>query len=656
MSKNVNKKYIILILIVLLGSVSVYIGNCYGLFTKDALSNYVFSNGKFNYKLENDDLVDNSVIVGACDSLELTLNLKSKNWIYTNYELYYLVDGEKNSSEKIEIGYTEESIDKVKGVIKARDKKQITLKIKNQSDKSVKITFGCEGSKINNELVMSEGSSLNNLIMNNNSILAYTYVGTGTSPATFPNIGEGYHVTNLSCTGGTAEWDNDTWKMKVLTTTGTSLVCNATITALYKDASGASIPIIKGDLVPVIVSDTGAVTKANIYEEWYDYDAKTWANAVILNDGYGPYENGATIPEEAIESYFVWIPRYKYKIFNTGSYSALGTRTSAEQEIEIVFEDKKTAVSSGTAVDTWLTHPAFTSFDSDGMWVGKFETGYRGATSTDGALYDISNANSSIIIKPNVFSWRGISVGNAFDNCYKYNRENDSHMMKNTEWGAVAYLSHSKYGYVGRVRINNNKQYVTGFSAKVEPTKSYNAATSIDGNRIGNNEPGTDGTHTLNYLNVASVVSSTTGNYSGIYDMCGGAIELVMGYTTGASTVGGSSNITTLYADFFTNSDWDKYYDKYTSTAKRNYNYRILGDATGEMGPFANTTDLDDTAREKSSWYFSYSRFIGSAEPWFRRGGNVSYGKMGSIFTFVQSAGASFTNQSFRVVLTPQYK
>ena len=27
-----------------------------------------------------------------------------------------------------------------------------------------------------------------------------------------------------------------------------------------------------------------------------------------------------------------------------------------------------------------------------------------------------------------------------------YQRELDSHMMKNTEWGAVAYLSHSIYG------------------------------------------------------------------------------------------------------------------------------------------------------------------------------------------------------------------
>ena len=37
-----------------------------------------------------------------------------------------------------------------------------------------------------------------------------------------------------------------------------------------------------------------------------------------------------------------------------------------------------------------------------------------------------------------------------------------------------------------------------------------------------------------------------------------------MGYTTGSSIgVGGASGITTLYSDFFTNSKWNKYYDKY---------------------------------------------------------------------------------------------
>ena len=47
-----------------------------------------------------------------------------------------------------------------------------------------------------------------------------------------------------------------------------------------------------------------------------------------------------------------------------------------EQTIEVVFESKEKSVSNGIHVGEWLTHPAFTSFDVNGMWVGKFETGY----------------------------------------------------------------------------------------------------------------------------------------------------------------------------------------------------------------------------------------------------------------------------------------
>ena len=43
---------------------------------------------------------------------------------------------------------------------------------------------------------------------------------------------------------------------------------------------------------------------------------------------------------------------------------------------------------------------------------------------------------------------------------YNYKRDMDSHMMKNTEWGAVAYLSLSNYGINGEVRINNSSTFL----------------------------------------------------------------------------------------------------------------------------------------------------------------------------------------------------
>ena len=426
------------------------------------------------------------------------------------------------------------------------------------------------------------------------------------------------------------------------------------IDELYVDSSGASYPELQGDLVPVVISDTGSVTKANLKQKWYDYEESIWANAVILNDGYGPYQDGASIPEEAIESYFVWIPRYRYKIFDEGNYTSLTAKENKEQAIQIAFESKTVRPSTGTTKGTWLTHPAFTSFDSDGFWVGKFESGYRGATSTVGAQQNSSDY-TKLIVKPNVYSWRNITVGNAFKASYDYNRDLDSHMMKNTEWGAVAYLSHSKYGNVASLRINNNSAYITGYSGTEEPTVGYNKEQSREGNRVESTAIGVDGAYTVNYLNKNSAVASTTGNYSGVYDMAGGAWEYVMGYTTGSSIgIGGASNITTLYSKFFdANSEYTKYYDKYSSTSKTNYSNRILGDATGEIGPFFSETDPDGSPRYKSSWYGDYTFFADASGPWFYRGGHWNRGTGSGAFAFDYNTGGVDTNISFRVVLTP---
>ncbi len=424
-------------------------------------------------------------------------------------------------------------------------------------------------------------------------------------------------------------------------------------------------PVLTDHLVPVQIVEDGTVTKADTTSQWYSYEKKNWANAVVLKDKGITYQNGETIPEDNIESYFVWIPKYSYQLWDLGNYSSLTSIEAKEQTIPIKFgltntSDSNTgecttpgvAGSSGSCqVGDYMTHPAFLAFDSNGFWVGKFETGYEGATSTSDAQVN-SNDSSKIIIKPNVYSWRDLTLGNMFSASYNYIRSDESHMMKNTEWGAVAYLQHSIYGSQTSVRVNNNSAYITGYAGTEEPTLGYNNGTSIDGNRVESTVLGVDGTHTVNYLNSLSNVASTTGNKSGIYDMSGGTWEYVMGYTTGASTVGGSSGITSIYPDFFTNSSWNKYYDEYTSTTVHNYNNRILGDATGEMGPFGSQLD-PDTTRYKSSWHEDYAHFVDSSSSWFRRSGGWSDGVSAGAFAFSSYAIGSAAHISFRVVLAP---
>ena len=136
--------------------------------------------------------------------------------------------------------------------------------------------------------------------------------------------------------------------------------------------------------------------------------------------------------------------------------------------------------------------------------------------------------------------------------------------------------------------------------------------------------------------------------------MSGGSHEYVAGYTTGAPTIGGSSEITNLYPDFFNDSTYTKYWDKYTSTTNTNYNYRLLGDATGEMGPFGSEKDPDGGTRNKSSWYKDNAVFINSSATWFLRSCAAWDGTLTGIFAFNNySSGAIRSDTSYRIVLTP---
>ena len=650
MSKGKKIYFLVLILITILVTTFYF---SYAIFsnTQEEHGKLNIVAGTLNYKVKGEDIYNNQIEVTKNTTRTITLTVTSLNEIDSKYELYYKIDSNKN----VEVGYDSNTKDSVKGIIRKNDSKEITVIIRNNSSNKITVTFGVHGGLANLEYddIKEYGLALNELKLND-VVIAWNYIGNKTKPTSFPKKNSGYSVESVSCTNADGSFNNSSWKLEVTNISGVTATCTLTFTDTYRETLlNGTDPVITDKLIPVVISDTGVVTKADTSKEWYSYENKKWANSVILKDESITYQDGEEIQESNIESYFVWIPRYKYKIFNTGSYTGLTTISNSTQTIEVVFENKDTTTSNGTTVGSYLTHPAFTSLDVNGIWVGKFETGYDGATSTAGAQVN-SVDTSKIIIKPNVYSWRNITTGNMFKNSYDYKRDLDSHMMKNTEWGSVAYLQHSQYGSQVNIRINNNSAFITGYAGKGEPTVGYNIGTSIAGNRVESTDLGKDGTYTVNYLNTNSTVASTTNNYSGIYDMSGGAWEYVMGYTTGATTVGGTSGITSLYPNFFRNSSYSKYWDKYTSTINTNFNNRILGDATGEMGPFGNEKDPDTGIRYRSSWYKGYAIFANSSGPWIERGGSWHHGNASGIFTFGTTPGGTYINDSFRIVLAPK--
>ena len=403
-----------------------------------------------------------------------------------------------------------------------------------------------------------------------------------------------------------------------------------------------SIPKLREGLIPITIENDGTVKYADTSKSWYNYCDKRWANAVILEDN-ASYNVGDIIQESDIQSYFVWIPKYKYKLWNTGIAS------EGVHEIDIVFDETDTTDIEGISCKTpmvsgesgncnngeYMTHPAFISMNTNGFWVGKYETAYKGATSVNTSQVNASDT-SKVIIKPNMYSWRNITVYNAFLTSYNYQRNLDSHMMKSTEWGAVAYLSHSKYGTNKEVNINNSSLYNTGSSALPSTNQQTYPGTSGEGKTF----------YSL-YNTEIGYLSSTTGNVTGIYDMSGGALEYVASYITGKL---GSSGFTTA-----TLSNYDsKYFDIYNSSSAVNtYQYRILGDATGEMGPFKQYLDGDNISRWHSSWYSDNSYFVESSSPWVGRGGRYTCGLISSAFFFDRYNGAANAGAGYRIVLTP---
>ena len=419
--------------------------------------------------------------------------------------------------------------------------------------------------------------------------------------------------------------------------------CKVSENIVYKDSilNGAD-PKLKDNLVPVVINNDGTVKKASLYSEWYNYANKNWANAIILKDKNASYKDGEEIPFDNIESYFVWIPKYSYKIFNLGNYTSATAvdskpSESAAQEIEIKFGTSNTkdeidgecttpmlsGESGNCIVGDYMTHPAFISMDTTGLWVAKYET---------------TGTTDAISVLPNQTSLRNINIKTMFELSYSYNRNLDSHMMKNTEWGAVAYLSHSKYGINDEVRINNSATYTTGCAATT-PALNYVNKEQTD--------------HTEGYYNgcenayntTTGVLASTTGNISGIYDMSGGAWENTASYRE--NTYGSSG------FDENSISNYDsKYFDIYPADSEiATYNKRILGDATGELGPFYIYKD-NDNERNHSTWGADYADFIGTSHPWFGRGGRCINGIVSGAFAFGMYTGADSGGISFRLVLS----
>ena len=442
-------------------------------------------------------------------------------------------------------------------------------------------------------------------------------------------------------------------------------------------------PDLVQGLIPVVYNTASSkwvkADTTNANNSWYDYNNKLWANAVLVTfTNRSTYQNanpGTTIADSDILAFYVWIPRYKYKVWNInkkiGDESTYAYNAYTEG-IDIKWENEKETTGtilcqynynvdsanggidlSTTTAETcegyngeYYTHPAFTfgSNELRGFWISKFEissssptTGYGGGTSTSLTVRSL----------PNVTSWRNNTLFNFFtviqnmqasNNIYGLNSSKtntDSHIINNYEWGAIAYLTNSRYGRCTdeeciNLTPNNCSSYVTGIGAD-----SISASSSTT----------TCNTATNKYNGAKGVLASTTGNITGVYDMSGGAWDFTTGNPSSSSTsytisVGSSGFSSFLYSD-----TTKKYFTTYASDQNYNnqaaYNKTRLGDATGE-------NVLTETSLGLGGWYSSYSYFP-LTNYWFNRGGSIDSAI--GIFSFGSNTGAANISSTTRAVL-----
>ena len=432
---------------------------------------------------------------------------------------------------------------------------------------------------------------------------------------------------------------------------------------------------------------------------WYDYDAKKWANAQT-QDG----------------SMWVWIPRFAYKV------------NSSTKTFDVVFlkDTTNTYLDNGTEKDAekegYIVHPAFKNESSTGyenggwdkeltgIWVSKFEAGFatsngnsapKKASSVnysqtsvwasgyetggqDGSLparnwIDGVYGNTKTSIKYPTFQGLAYSMNytnhnDAFNisraltesgNIYGLSSATtDSHLMKNSEWGAVAYLAQSKYGlngtniYINNANLRNSQTSayaITGCAGETEDAAEL--GVKIDNST--KKPVSTDNTKKIyTWTQKSGTKASTTGTIYGIYDMSGGTWERTAGLVNN-----GNENLATYgqsLLNALNNGKSSKYVTAYpfdSSVDKNGANIDTASTANWK----ANTKIYGDGIREtstagtgKTSWYTDYSYFPAVHSPFSTRGGDLWDGEGAGLFCFNRTNGASHYLNGFRSVLVAQ--
>ncbi len=361
-------------------------------------------------------------------------------------------------------------------------------------------------------------------------IIGYTYDGTNIKfYANGTNIGSANAKINLNDSSTFKLGTDSTKKVISNITIGNFLMYNRSLSENeFSNNYKTSINVVKDGLM----SGYNNFTPMTLREYYHNLDA------------------GSEINTSDVKGFYVWIPRFKYMVWNGMGENNIDTYNAYGQGINISFEKdtaktglitcdnnecfgdiNKTTKLTSSDNGKYYTHPAFskTTAELTGFWVSKYEISM--------------NNNLDIEAKDGNTAWRNSSL----ENYYKTVAKTNYHIIKNTEWGAISYLAHSKYGLCNQTKCK---------------AASANE-TFISGNNI---------------------KDSTTNNMSGVFDMIGSASEYTMSAVNGEDISVSDVPIS--------NDDYDLYKD---------ISY-ILGDATKELTIESGIWDESTISNGTGNW------------------------------------------------------
>jgi len=472
----------------------------------------------------------------------------------------------------------------------------------------------------------------------------------------------------------------ETARIKEIYEQGVNNIQDVYNTLERKNKIQVNAPKLSDGMTPVKWNETKFIETTQYDTEWYAYEdtsldkqenTSKWANAET--------EDG---------SMWVWIPRFAYKI----NYISQSDKSQGGT-IDVVFlkddtnkDFKGNDVTNVNYIDekgvqgSYIVHPAFKDgtrnnfangeWDNEitGFWMAKFEAGYVG---TAGDATTAQDSNVAITVNNQTKNYYGtrtigdrikypifqasrpsmnyLGISDIFDLCkdltsdnnpYGLTNKTDSHLTKNSEWGAVVYLTYSKYGTNGKqLRINN------------VCTNGENTIYSVTGYGASTDDAGQDTTRGLAILTKDKVsgswttaqgqLASTTRNIYGIYDISGGMWEFTAGYI---ATIGN-------YQDYggSLKGESNRYKSKYAGTNDErpiNYNEEVNKSRLGEAIWETSTQGAGST-----SWNRDYSSFVSTEAPFLIRGGDYNHTSLAGAFAFHRNYGYCSGWLSFRPVL-----